>query len=99
VSARAFLHVQSLRIASGEEILMARVIAGDGKIGFGFSFRLDATEARHMAEWDAGIREERPRYTPLLNHSWEEAWQSQQPIDWTAEPAFALIRWADRDQR
>jgi hypothetical protein len=67
VTASAFLHVQSLRIASGEEILIARVVAEDGRVGFGFSFRLDATEARHMAEWAAGIREERPRYTPRLD--------------------------------
>jgi hypothetical protein len=44
-----------MRIASGEEILIARVVAGDGRVGFGFSFRLDATEARHMAEWQAGL--------------------------------------------
>src|SRR6185436_16625767 len=43
----SYLHVHSLRGASGDEILVARVLAPDGRIGFGFSSRLDATEARH----------------------------------------------------
>jgi hypothetical protein len=96
VSARAFLHVQSIRLASGREALIARVVAQDGKIGYGFNLDLDATAARHMAEWDAGIRKERPQYAPLLDHPWGKEWLSQQPIQWTAEPAFALIRWLDR---
>jgi hypothetical protein len=93
VSASAFLHVQSIRSASGAEILLARVVADSGKIGFGFSFRLDATEARHMAEWDAGIRKERPRYAPLLDHPWEKAWLAETPIEWNFEPALARMSW------
>ena len=54
------VHVHSMRIATGEEVLVARVIAPDGRVGYGFSFRVDATEARHMAEWAAGVRAERP---------------------------------------
>ena len=88
-----------MRLASGREALIARVVAQDGRIGYGFTVDLDATAARHMAEWDAGIRKERPLYAPSLDHPWEKAWQSQQPIDWTAEPAFALIDWLDRNQR
>lgn len=88
-----------MRLASGREALIARVVARDGRIGYGFNLDLDATAARHMAEWDAGIRKERPSHTPLLDHPWEKAWQSRQPIDWTAEPAFALIRWLDRNHR
>ena len=87
-----------MRLTSGREALIARVVAQDGRIGYGFTVDLDATAARHMAEWDAGIRKERPPYSPLLDHPWEKAWQSQQPIDWTAEPAFALIDWLDRNQ-
>src|SRR5438309_7403640 len=45
-----------MRLATGEEALIARVVAPDGRMGYGFSFRLDATEARHMAEWGAGVR-------------------------------------------
>jgi hypothetical protein len=89
----AFVHVHSIRIASGEEILIARVIAGTGKIGHGFSFRLDATEARHMAEWEAGLRQERPRYQPALDHAWETAWLSQKPVEWHLEPGFARVSW------
>ncbi len=82
-----------MRLASGEEALVARVLAKDGKLGFGFSFRLDATEARHMAEWQAGAREERPRYRPALDHPWEKAWISRKPVEWGLEPAFARISW------
>jgi hypothetical protein len=98
MSVRAFLHVQSVRLASGSEALVARVVAQDGRVGYGFSLDLDATAARHMAEWDAGIREERPRYSPALDHPWEKAWNSRQPIDWTAERAFASIRWLEQHQ-
>ena len=88
-----FVHVQSLRIASGEEALVARVVTQEGKTGFGFSFRLDATEARHMAEWNAGVRPERPAYESQLDHPWERAWLSDKEIEWQSEAAFAMIRW------
>jgi hypothetical protein len=50
--------MQSVRTASGDEALIARVAAGSGKIGYGFSLSLDATEARHMAERHAGLRQD-----------------------------------------
>ena len=87
------VHVHSLRLATGEEALIARVVAPDGRIGYGFSFRLDATEARHMAEWAAGVRVERPAYESQLDHPWERAWLSDEEIDWNCEAAFAKIRW------
>ena len=89
----SYIHVHAFRGASGREILVARVLAPDGRIGFGFSFRLDATEARHMAEWQVGLRDERPRYQPALDHPWEKAWLSQKPIEWQLEPAFERISW------
>jgi hypothetical protein len=89
----SYLHVHAIRGAAGAEILIARVLAADGRIGLGFSFRLDATEARHMAEWAAGVRSERPRYQPVLDHPWEKAWLSQKPIEWKLEPAFERISW------
>jgi hypothetical protein len=89
----SYIHVHALRATSGAEILIARVLAPDGKIGLGFSFRLDATEARHMAEWQAGVRRERPRYQPALDHPWEKAWISESPIEWQLEPAFGGISW------
>jgi L-alanine-DL-glutamate epimerase-like enolase superfamily enzyme len=49
----AHTHVHSLRIASGAEALVARVLAADGTAGFGFTLNLDAGVARDMAAWDA----------------------------------------------
>ena len=85
--------MHSLRLATGEEALVARVIAPGGRIGYGFSLRLDATEARHMAEWAAGVRAERPAYESQLDHAWERAYLSDEEIDWQAEAAFANIEW------
>jgi hypothetical protein len=82
-----------MRIASGEEVLLARVVAPDGKMGYGFSFNLEATEARHMAEWHAGVRKTPPEIKPLLGHAWEQAWQAQAEIRWALEPAFERLRW------
>ena len=82
-----------MRIATGEEALVARVVAGNGKLGYGFSFRLDATEARHRAEWAAGVRAERPAYESQLDHAWERAFLSDEEIEWQLEPGFAKIQW------
>jgi L-alanine-DL-glutamate epimerase-like enolase superfamily enzyme len=49
----AHTHVHSLRVASGAEALVARVLAADGTAGFGFTLNLDAGAARDMAAWDA----------------------------------------------
>jgi hypothetical protein len=95
----AFVHVHSIRIASGEEVLIARVLAEDGRVGYGFSFRLDATEARHIAEWHAGVRAERPPYESQLDHAWERSFLSEEEIDWHAEAAFAKIRWLPDERR
>ncbi len=88
--------MQSLRIATGEEVLVARVESKEGKVGFGFSFRLDATEARHMAEWAAGVRAERPPYESQLDHAWERAFLSDEEVEWSEEPGFAKLRWLTR---
>jgi hypothetical protein len=82
-----------MRIASGEEVLVARVLAENGAVGFGFSFRLEGTEARHMAEWAAGVRAARPSYAPVLNHPWESAFLKQDAIPWTVEPGFSALKW------
>lgn len=82
-----------MRLASGEEALVARVLTKDGKAGFGFSLRLDATEARHMAEWYAGARRERPRIEAALGHPWEKAFLEEKPIPWECEPVFARLTW------
>ena len=82
-----------MRLATGEEALVARAVAEDGRVGLGFSLRLDATEARHMAEWAAGVRDERPAYESQFDHAWERAYLSDEDIDWRCEPGFAKIRW------
>ena len=82
-----------MRLATGEEALVARVTTKDGKVGFGFSFRLDGTEARHMAEWAAGVRAERPPYESQLDHAWERSFLSEEEIEWQSEPAFAKMQW------
>ena len=83
-----------MRLATGEEVLVARAVA-EGRTGYGFSFRLDATEARHMAEWAAGVRAERPAYESQLDHAWERAFLSDEEIEWHAEPGFAKIQWIE----
>jgi len=83
-----------MRLATGEEVLVARVVAADGQVGYGFSFGLDATQARHMAEWATGVRSERPAYESQLDHAWERAFLSDEEIEWQSEPAFAKIRWS-----
>jgi hypothetical protein len=95
----SYIHVHSIRIATGEEVLVARVLAEDGRVGYGFSFRLDATEARHMAEWHAGVRAERPPYESQLDHAWERSFLSEEEIEWRAEAAFAKIRWQPEERR
>jgi hypothetical protein len=82
-----------MRLASGEEALVARVLARDGKVGFGFSFRLDATEAREMAEANAGLGSNAPRAEPVLNHPWEKAALAGEPIPWNIEPEFRKLTW------
>ena len=56
------IHVHALRLASGAEALVARVLTVDGVAGFGFSFGPEAFPARDMAAWDAAAR---ARGTPL----------------------------------
>lgn len=82
-----------MRLASGHEALVARVLRDDGGTGFGFSLKLDATEARHMAEWHAGLRKDKPKLEPLLAHPWETAYVAGDPVPWDAEPGFAKLEW------
>jgi L-alanine-DL-glutamate epimerase-like enolase superfamily enzyme len=52
----AHTHVHSMRLATGEEALVARVLTLDGVAGFGFTLNLEAVVAREMAGWDAAAR-------------------------------------------
>ena len=49
-------HVHSLRLRSGAEALVARVLTPQGVAGYGFSVGLEAAVARDMAAWDALAR-------------------------------------------
>ena len=49
-------HVHALRLASGAEALVARVLTVNGVAGCGFSFGAEAFPARDMAAWDAAAR-------------------------------------------
>ena len=90
----SYIHTQSLRLASGHEALVTRVVAeGSGRMGFGFSLQLDATQARHMAMHEAGLRPERPQITPVMAHPWEIAWVANERVPWEVEPAFSRLRW------
>jgi len=96
MTAPSFVHVHSMRLRSGHEALVARVLTKDGRTGFGFSLRLDATEARHMAEWHAGVGGERPKIEPVLSHAWETAYVAGETIPWDVEPGFAGLKWLSR---
>lgn len=86
----AHTHVHSLRIASGAEALVARVLAADGTAGFGFTLNLDAGVARDMAAWDALARAKGVPLYGLLGGSYRrETGISKDelpaiPADWTA---------------
>ena len=86
----AHTHVHSLRIASGAEALVARVLAADGTAGFGFTLNLDAGVARDMAAWDALARAKRVPLFGLLGGSYRKEARILKdelpaiPADWTA---------------
>ena len=82
-----------MRLASGHEALVTRVLDAQGRAGFGFSLQLDATEARHMAMHALGLWPERPRITPVLAHPWETAWVAEKPVPWEIEPSFSRLAW------
>ncbi len=44
------VHTQSIRLKSGDEALVTRMVREDGTVGYGFSLALDATASRHMAQ-------------------------------------------------
>lgn len=86
----AHTHVHSLRVASGDEALVARVLAADGTAGFGFTLNLDAGVARDMAAWDALGRSKRVPLYGLLGGSCRKSIRTVKDelpaiaADWTA---------------
>jgi len=93
VTAARFIHTNSLRLADGREALVTRVLREDGGTGFGFSLQLDATAARHMALFHAGLRAERPHITPVMGHPWETAYLSGAAVPWESEQGFTRLEW------
>ena len=86
----AHTHVHSLRVASGAEALVARVLAADGTAGFGFTLNLDAGVARDMAAWDALGRAKGVPLYGLLGGSYRKTIKLVEddlpaiPPDWSA---------------
>lgn len=86
----AYTHVHSLRLASGVEALVARVLAADGTPGYGFTLNLDAGVARDMAAWDALGRSKGVPLFGLLGGSYRKKINLVRdenpsiPSDWTA---------------
>ncbi len=86
----AHTHVHSLRIASGAEALVARVLLADGTAGFGFTLNLDSGVARDMAAWDALGRSKGVALHALLGGSYRvkiKCVKDELPAlapDWTA---------------
>jgi L-alanine-DL-glutamate epimerase-like enolase superfamily enzyme len=86
----AYTHVHSLRLSSGAEALVARVLAANGTAGFGFTLNLDAGVARDMAAWDALGRAKGVPLYGLLGGTYRKKVNLEQdenpsiPRDWTA---------------
>jgi len=86
----AHTHVHSVRVGSGAEALVARVLSADGIAGFGFTLNLEAAVARDMAAWDALARAKGVPLYGLLGGSYRKAVNLVKdelpaiPPDWTA---------------
>ena len=83
-------HVCSIRLQSGREALVARVLAAGGQAGFGFTLNDDAGVARDMAAWDAAARERgQPLHALLGGHPARRVAVQRDDVpavaaDWTA---------------
>jgi len=53
----AHVHIHSLRVLTGQEVLVARVTSGTRAVGYGFAFNLEPRVARDMAAWDAAAHD------------------------------------------
>lgn len=59
-------HTHSMRLATGEEALVVRVLAEGGHVGFGFTFVEDVGAARDMATWHAAAATQGRALSALL---------------------------------
>ena len=92
-------NVHSIRVQSGLEALVARVLAAEGTAGFGFTLNDDAGVARDMAAWDAAARIRNAPLYALLGG----ARRTQLPVVQDDLPAIApdwdALRKGIRDSR
>ena len=66
-------HTISLRLASGEEVLVVRVVTREGIAGHGFTFCENIAAARAMACWDAAAQRMGQPLWQLLRETVPEA--------------------------
>jgi len=58
-----------MRVASGEEVLIVRVLTREGAAGYGFTLTENVAAARRMACWDATARAARSPLWRLLREA------------------------------
>lgn len=80
-------HTVSLRLSSGDEVLVVRVLTREGTAGFGFTLHEDVAAARRMACWDATARVARRPLWQLLREAAPEIGRAlQADLDDSAHP-------------
>jgi L-alanine-DL-glutamate epimerase-like enolase superfamily enzyme len=95
----AHTHVHSLRLASGAEALVARVLAADGSAGFGFTLNEEAAVARDMAAWDALARSRRVSLFNLLGGSYRQRVRTELDQNPSFAPDWTRLRKAILEDR
>jgi L-alanine-DL-glutamate epimerase-like enolase superfamily enzyme len=88
----AHTHVHSLRLASGKEALVARVLTAEGTAGFGFTLNEDAAVARDMAAWDALAKSRQVSLFNLLGGSYRRKVNAEQDQDPCLPPDWSALR-------
>lgn len=95
----AHTHVHSLRVGSGAEALVARVLAAGGTAGFGFTLNLDAGVARDMAAWDALAKSKGVPLCVLLGGSCRKTIPLAKDENPALPPDWSALRKAMLDRR
>lgn len=88
----AEIHVQSLRLASGLEALVARIVERDGAVGFGFTLDLEACVARELAGWDARARRAALPLAALLGAAEARTIRVEREADAPVAPDWEALR-------
>jgi L-alanine-DL-glutamate epimerase-like enolase superfamily enzyme len=95
----AEIHVQSLRLASGLEALVARIVERDGAVGFGFTLDLEACVARELAGWDARARRAGSSLAALLGGARSPTIRVARSADAPVAPDRQALEDAVRERR